>query len=145
MSKVVDLLRSKGADVFTIRPTQSVLEAAREMNLRRVGALVVVNDERAPVGIVTERDILTRIVAAELPPASTTVGDVMTTRLITCSTSTPTEELRDAMRKHRIRHVPVVEDGRLCGMVSIGDLNIAEVKVMSETIRYFEQYIYGNT
>jgi len=144
MAKVVDLLRSKGSDVHTIRPEQSVLESAREMNLRRVGALVVVNDGRAPMGIVTERDILTRVVAAEMPPSSTTVGDVMTTRLITCSTSTPLEELRDVMRKHRIRHVPVVEEGRLCGMVSIGDLNIAEVKVMSETIKYFEQYIYGN-
>lgn len=144
MSKVVDLLRSKGADVYTIRPEQTVLDAAREMNLRRVGALVVTKEDRVPMGIVTERDILTRVVAGELSPASTAVGDVMTSRLISCSTSTPLEELRDAMRRNRIRHVPVIEDGRLCGMVSIGDLNVAEVKVMSETIKYFEQYIYGN-
>ncbi len=143
MTKVVDLLRSKGADVHTIRPEQTVLDAAREMNLRRVGALIVVSSDRTPMGIITERDILMRVVAGELSPSETAVGDVMTTRLITCTTGTPLEELRDAMRRNRIRHMPVLDEGRLCGMVSIGDLNIAEVRVMSETIKYFEQYIYG--
>ena len=143
MSTVVHLLRQKGNDVHTIAPSRTVLEAAREMNLRRIGSLVVVDERLAPLGIITERDILTRIVAAAKDPATTSVGEAMTSRVIKCSTGTPIEELRAVMRRERIRHVPVVEDQRVCGMVSIGDLNTAEVKVMHETIKYFEQYIYG--
>lgn len=143
MSSVVQVLRQKGSAVYTIGPGRTVLEAAREMNIRRIGSLVVVDESNAPLGIITERDILTRIVAAAKDPAETAVGDVMTQRVITCSTNTPLDELRSVMRRERIRHVPVVENQRVCGMVSIGDLNNAEVKVMHETIKYFEQYIYG--
>jgi CBS domain-containing protein len=113
------------------------------MNQHRIGSLVVLDDEQAPLGIITERDILTRVVAAARDPAQTPVRDVMTSRLITCSVNTPLDELRSLMRRERIRHVPVVEDKRVCAMISIGDLNTAEVKVMHETIKYFEQYIYG--
>lgn len=145
MTSVVDVLRSKGDEVHVISPEASVLEAARLMNLKRIGALIVTSAERKPMGIVTERDIMVRVVAAELDPRATTVGDVMTTRLITCRRETPLDELRTLMRSERIRHVPVLEEERVCGVVSIGDLNVAEVRVMSETIRYFEQYIYGGS
>ncbi len=144
MSCVSDILRQKDATVRTISPEASVLEAAREMNLRKIGSLVVCEKGGGVVGILTERDILTRIVAEERSPSATRVSEVMTPRVITCTPKTPVEDLRALMRKERIRHVPVVDDGRLCAMISIGDLNTVEVKVMHETIRYFEQYIYGS-
>lgn len=157
MAKVIDVLRAKQAgmpragggesdcvEVKTIEPSHTVLEAARRMNEQRIGALVVLDKDRTPIGILTERDLLTRVIAAEVSPAETAVGDVMTTRLITCTPDTPLDDLRTIMRRERIRHVPVVKDGELCGMVSIGDLNMVDVKVLSETIRYFEQYIQGS-
>ncbi len=144
MSTVTDVLHQKGANVHTIRADRNVLDAARAMNDHRIGSLVAIDETGAPIGIITERDILTRVVAAERSPGATTVASVMTSRMISCTPDTPLDELRALMRKERIRHVPVVTEQRLCGMVSIGDLNMVEVKVMHETIRYFEQYIYGN-
>jgi CBS domain-containing protein len=142
MYGVFELLRSKGAAVHTIEPDRTVLDAAREMNQRRIGSLVVVNEGRV-VGIITERDILTRIVAAERAPASTRVADAMTSHVLTCGPSTSLDELRALMRQRRIRHVPVIEDDRLLGMVSIGDLNVAEAQGLSQTISYLEAYISG--
>ena len=140
MHSVSELLRSKGGDVYTIASERSVLEAAREMNVHRVGSLVVLDGGRI-VGIITERDIMIRIVAAERPPAATTVEDAMTANVLVCQRSTSLDELRSTMRQRRIRHVPVVEEGQLIGMVSIGDLNAAETRVLTETIRYLEAYI----
>lgn len=141
MSSVANLLKSKGRQVVTVDPDATVVQAARLMNTHRIGSLVVVADGR-PVGIFTERDVLTRIVAAEKNPATTRVRDAMTDRVLTCTPETSLEAVRHTMRAERVRHLPVVEDGKLCGMVSIGDLNNAEVKVLCETISYLEQYTY---
>ncbi len=150
MSTVTDILRIKGNAVHTIEPDASVLEAARAMNVHRIGALVVCEtieryapESPAPViGIITERDILTRVVASSADPARTSVGGVMTSPVITCSPGTTLEELRRAMRQRRIRHMPVMSAHGLCGIVSIGDLNQAQSHVMEETIRYLETYMY---
>lgn len=139
MTSVAHILESKGRQVVTIEPGATVLAAARLMNLHRIGSLVVVEDDR-PVGIFTERDVLVRVVAAERDPAQTRIGEVMTERVLTCSPETSLDALRHTMRTERIRHVPVVENGRLRGMVSLGDLNTAEVQVLSETIQYLEAY-----
>lgn len=141
MSSVANLLKTKGRQVVTIDPEATVVQAARLMNTHRIGSVVVVVDGR-PVGIFTERDVLTRIVAAEKNPATTRVREAMTDRILTCTPETSLEAVRHTMRAERIRHLPVVEDGKLCGMVSIGDLNTAEVKVLCETISYLEQYTY---
>lgn len=153
MSTVADVLHAKekagrGIAVLTIGPDDSVLDAARRMNERKIGSLVVTDDgtPRGDVlGIITERDILTRVVAAERPPASTAVGRVMTSPVISCAERTTLDELRTVMREKHIRHVPVVsgnDPGSLKGMISIGDLNTAETEVLEETIRYLETYMY---
>lgn len=141
MSSVANLLRSKGRQVVTIDPDATVVQAARLMNAHRIGSVVVVSDGR-PVGIFTERDVLTRVVAAERNAATTRVRETMTERVLTCTPETSLEAVRHTMRSERVRHLPVIEDGKLCGMVSIGDLNTAEVKVLCETISYLEQYTY---
>lgn len=140
MTNVSQILSLKGSVVHTVSAESTVLDAARRMNTHRIGALVVVDDKNYPVGMFTERDILTRIVAEERAPATTKVRDVMTTRVLTCSPETSPDQLRHTMRQERVRHIPVMDNGQLVGMVSIGDLNTAEVKVLCQTIEYLEQY-----
>jgi CBS domain-containing protein len=140
MHTISELLRHKGPQVFTISPDATVLEAAKKMNQHRIGSLVVAEGERI-AGIVTERDILTKVVAGERPPAATPVSEAMTEKVLTCTPGTGLDELRHTMRERRIRHVPVVENGRLVGMASLGDLNFAEAHTLSETIGYLEAYI----
>ncbi len=137
---VEEVLRQKGSSVYMIAPGATALDAAARMNEHRIGSLVVVADGSV-VGIVSERDILIRVVASQLPPAETPVSQIMTTPIITCSPATTLDELRGIMRTKRIRHVPVMENDRLAGMISIGDLNMAEAQSMSETIKYLEAYI----
>jgi CBS domain-containing protein len=150
MTTVADVLRHKGYEVATISPGARVLEAAREMNVRRIGALVVVEDgggaaseiaARTVVGIITERDVMTRLVAAERDPRATEVRDVMTSPVVYCSRGAPVSELKDLMRHRRIRHVPVIDDRTLCGMVSIGDVNAIEAEGLMQTITVLEEYI----
>ena len=143
MPTVATLLAARQGNVLTVTPAVSVLQAARKMNDSRVGSLVVVDDQMRDriVGIITERDILTRIVAVGKPAALTAVAEVMTDRVLTCTPATAMDEVRAVMREKRIRHVPVVDgQGRLIGMVSIGDLNQAHAQVLEETIQYLEQY-----
>lgn len=129
-------------DVVVISPDATVLDAAKTMNAQRIGALPVVDQQGALVGMFTERDVLTRVVAAEKPPQQTLVRDVMTTSVFACPPQTPLTEVRQVMREKRIRHMPIVEGGRLLGMLSIGDLNAEDARQMTQTITYLEQYMY---
>lgn len=127
--------------VFTISKNASALEAARSMNEHHIGALVVTDDDGTVAGMFTERDLLTRIVAAQRSPDKTRVADVMTTNVVVCAPDTRCDDLRHIMREKRIRHIPVTQGRKLVGMVSIGDLNTAEVKVLADTITYLEQFV----
>jgi CBS domain-containing protein len=140
MHSVAELLRLKGNQVHTTTPDATALAAARKMNDHRIGSLVVTEGIRV-AGIVTERDMLTRIVAGERPPASTRVEHIMTRGVMTCSPETHIDELRKLMHERRIRHVPVLDKGKLVGMISIGDLNAAETRTLVETVGYLEAYI----
>ncbi len=111
MPVVRDLLARKGTDVVSIQPTASVLEAARLMNDRGVGGVVVVDEANALLGIFTERDILRRVVAAGLPPETTKVADVFTRDIITCTPEMNVEEIGSIMTTRRVRHLPVVDVG----------------------------------
>lgn len=142
MYTAADLLRSKPNVLHSITADASALDAARRMNEHQIGSLVVLDRARL-VGIVTERDILRRVVAAERPPMTTRVRDIMTPDPVTCECSTGLAELRELMRDRRIRHVPVLAGGVPAGMISIGDLNAAELKVLGQTVAYLEGYICG--
>ena len=142
MSFVRDVLAAKTGDVATIDRDATVLEAARRMRERHIGALVVLAEGRI-VGIFTERDMLYRIVAAERDPAATLVCDVMTDRVAFCAADTPLEACRTAMSRNRIRHLPVVEDGGLRGMILSGDILARELEDQQETIRWMHEYMNG--
>jgi len=127
--------------VASVRLGTSVLEAAQIMNDEHIGSLIVLNNQGAVAGIITERDFLRRVIAAERSPSSTLVDEVMTKDVMTCRPETRLEELRGVMHEKRIRHMPVVDDGALVGMVSIGDLNFAESQTLTEQVEHLESYI----
>src|SRR2546429_9732897 len=120
MPTVQDILARKGSDVVSVRPGETVLKAAELMSERGVGGLVVTEGGRL-VGIFTERDILRRVGAPRRDPAATKVADVMTTRVTACAPATPVEECAAMMTGKRIRHLPVVTERGLAGVITIGD------------------------
>ena len=136
------LLEVKGTDVATLGPEATVLDAVELMNDRHIGSVVVLEDDRI-VGIFTERDLMLRVVAARRDPAVCRLSEVMTTPVACAAPRTTLNELRQVMRDKRIRHVPVVDGGRLAGLISIGDLNRAEHDVQEQTIEYLAHYITG--
>ncbi len=136
------ILDRKGTDVATVRHDVSVREAARLMNERRIGALVVTKGEHV-VGIFTERDILTRVIAAGRHSDDTRVEEAMTAPMACCRRDTPLEECRAVMSNKRIRHLPVVEEGKLYGLISSGDILANEVADQQATIEYLHEYLYG--
>ena len=142
MPTVKDILDKKGTKVATVDKNDSVLQSARKMNERRIGSLVVL-DSANVVGIFTERDILTRVVAAGLDPQKTSVGEVMTKPIACCRRDTSLEECRDVMTQKRIRHLPVVEDNKLLGIITSGDIMAQRIDSHKETIQYLHEYIYG--
>ena len=145
MSTIIsDVLARKGTDVASITPDATVLDAANLMNQRRIGALCVVKGGDL-VGVFTERDILNRVISAGLDPARTKVVDVMTTSVITCGFKGRTDDCAAVMSHKHIRHLPVVDDGKLVGMVSTGDLMAMEVSESQAYIEDLYQYLHGRT
>ncbi|HEV3146064.1 MAG TPA: CBS domain-containing protein [Gemmataceae bacterium] len=143
MAQVRELLERKGSHVLTIGPAASVLQAALLMNEHRVGALVVVEGGRV-VGMFTERDVLMRVVGERRDPEATRVGEVMTAAVVCCSPETTVDEARGVMRDRRIRHLPVADaDGRLLGLISIGDLNAQILAAQEQTVFLLTEYIQG--
>ena len=143
MPNAQSILHKKGTDVATVDRKTTVLEAARTMNQRRIGAVVVTEGDRV-VGIFTERDILNRVVAAGKDPKTTPVGEVMTSPMVCCRRDTLLAECKTVMSQKRIRHLPVVEEGKLFGLVSAGDILASEVSDQQATIEYLHEYLYGH-
>lgn len=143
MATVQDILSVKGNRVLTVEPSASVLAAALRMNEHKVGGLVVMEDGRV-VGMITERDLLQRVMAQRLDPGSTLVRDTMTAEVVCCRPHTTLDEARGVMKNRRIRHLPVVDDGgRIAGMISIGDLNAYHANDQERTIYFLQEYIHG--
>jgi CBS domain-containing protein len=143
MSDIRAILADKGSYVFSISPAASVLDAALLMNEQKVGALVVCEGGRI-CGIVTERDVLRRVVAQRLDPADTLIEQVMTREVVCCEESTTIEEARTVFRDRKIRHLPVCnQDGYLQGIISIGDLNAFRLSGQETTIHFLQEYLYG--
>lgn len=143
MAVIKDLLSIKGPQVHAIGPNATVLDAAQVMNAHRIGSLVVLEEDRL-CGIISERDILQRIVALCRDPEQTRVQEVMTADVICCTPRMTIEEARGIMKDRRIRHLPVLdEDGRLSGLISIGDLNAHMTTTQERHIHFLERYIHG--
>lgn len=144
MSTISDILARKGTKVATIAPDATVVDAANLMNQRRIGALCVVDADKL-VGIFTERDILNRVISVQAHPATTKVADVMTSSVITCGPKGHTADCAAVMSHKRIRHLPVVDGGKLVGMVSTGDLMALQAAEKQAFIEDLYQYLHGRT
>jgi CBS domain-containing protein len=143
VATVKDLLAIKGAQTLSVGPDVTALDAALMMNEHRVGCLLVI-EGGALRGIITERDFLRRLVAERRDPSATHVREVMTADVMCCRLHTNMEEARVVMKERRIRHLPVLDDNdRLCGLISIGDLNAYEAQSKDQTIHLLHEYIYG--
>jgi len=120
--RITEVLRRKGDVVVTIAPDRTVRELLAMLGEHRIGALVVSKDGRHVDGIVSERDVVMRLDTDGDGILDTTVSAIMTTEVHTCGLEDSVEELMSAMTERRIRHVPIVVDGELHGIVSIGDM-----------------------
>jgi CBS domain-containing protein len=136
------LLERKGSTVFSLPPDVTVVAAVKEMDRHKIGAILVIDSGRI-VGIFTERDVLTRVVAAGLDPKKTPIERVMTRDPMTVPSTTTVEEVMKLITDKRFRHLPVVDGGRLVGMVSIGDILRRMVDTHRHEAEQLKQYITG--
>jgi CBS domain-containing protein len=141
MSTVKDLLARKGTNVISVSPDNTVLDAAHLMNDKGIGGVVVMTGAKL-VGIFTERDIMRRVVAASREPATTLVSDVMTADPMTITADIQVAVCRAMMSARRIRHLPVVHDGGLVGVVTSGDILAFEVSQAEAQIEQLEKYVF---
>ncbi len=137
---VETILRGKGRTVATIRPDETVAAASAALCDRNVGALVVSDDGEAVDGIISERDIVHGLADHGGALLSLHVAEAMTRRVITCAPADSVADLMALMTNRRIRHLPVVRDARLVGIVSIGDLvksRLDEIEYEARSLRSF--------
>jgi len=142
MSTVRHVLETKGRDVYTTSADASIDDAVEEMCRAKVGALLIIDEVGNPVGILSERDLLLRVLLAHRDPATTTVGDVMTRHVVCIDEDHPVPGAMALMTHKRCRHLPVVRDG-VVGMVSIGDLVRAINGDYEHEVRVLHDYVEG--
>lgn len=136
------LLQHKGGVVKSVPVGVSVSEAVQEMNRHKIGCLLVLDGSRL-AGIFTERDVLTRVVAADLDPKRTPVAQVMTPNVLTVSPDTTVQQMMDLFAEKRCRHMPVLRDGALVGLISIGDVSRWVANANRAEAESLRQYISG--
>ena len=142
MTSVAQLLRTKGQAVWSIPPHASVYEAIKLMADKEVGALLVVEAQRL-VGIVSERDYARKVILQGKSSRDTPVREIMTDKVFYVRPEQTVEECMAVMTAHRIRHLPVLGDDQVMGVVSIGDLVKALLSEQEVRIQQLEQYIMG--
>jgi CBS domain-containing protein len=142
MKLVCHLLDSKGRDVVSIAPDASVLDAIRLMSDHGIGALVVMDGNNL-AGILTERDYARKVILKGRASDATQVREIMTTDVITTGSSESVEKCMNTVTDKRIRHLPVVDEGKIVGIISIGDLVKAIISDQQQAIEQLEHYISG--
>ena len=141
MASVRDLLDSKGTAIYSVGPDDPVLGAIKVMAERHVGALLVMKGSEL-LGIISERDYARKVILLGRASGDTPVSQIMSTPVYTV---TPNRTVSDCMRlmtQHRVRHLPVVENGQVIGVISIGDLVKAVIEDQRQTIEQLEDYIH---
>ncbi|GGA53767.1 inosine-5-monophosphate dehydrogenase [Nitratireductor aestuarii] len=137
---VRSILERKGRDVVTVAPEQTLADAARQLSENRIGAVVLVNAEQGVLGILSERDIVRAIAAEGSSALEKPISAFMTSKVQVCNESATVNEVMQVMTQGRFRHLPVAKDGKLVGLVSIGDVvkwRMEEVEREAEEIRTY--------
>jgi len=129
--KVAEILKQKGQEVMSVRPTEQIDTLSHRLRLARIGAMVVLGDDGALVGIISERDIVHGIAEHGAACLGLTAADLMTRRVITCTPDDSVTRISRLMTENRIRHLPVTEGGKLAGVVSVGDVVKNRMEEMS--------------
>ena len=141
---IAAILKHKGYDVASVRPTVSVAEVARLLSGRRIGAVVVQDAAEALLGIVSERDIIHAIAANGARALEMTAGQLMTRALRTATPDMTIEQAMTMMTAGRFRHLPVIEHGALLGIVSIGDVVKARIMQQEHEVDSLKAYVAGS-
>lgn len=139
---IASILRRKGSTVVRVAPEATVAHLLTELSQHNIGAVVVARKE-VLVGIVSERDVVRGIERRGPELLSAPVADIMTADVYTCTTEDTVEEVSEAMTLRRFRHVPVLSEGKLAGLVSIGDVVKSRLRVLEEDKAQLESYIHG--
>ena len=136
---VATILKAKGTDVETVNPSVTLGEVARLLAAKRIGAVLVMEGQRL-AGILSERDIVKAIGHSGVEALDRTAREVMTSRIVTCELNDSVDELMDRMTEGRFRHLPVIANGELVGIISIGDVvkhRIAETVMETEALKLY--------
>ena len=139
---VAALIERKGSEVHAVASTITIADAVAEMNKRRIGCILVVDDGRI-AGIFTERDVLRRVVGEGVDPKSVLVAAVMTREVHTVPPETTVEQTMALFAERRCRHIPVLDHGRLCGLISIGDISRWVADTSKAEAEHLKCYIAG--
>ncbi len=142
MPTVRDVLARKGAEVVSVGLDSTVLDTARLMMQGRIGGVLVMDADGMVVGIFTERDVLGRIVAEQRDPALTMVKDVMTAKPLSVSSLTTLDACSALMTQRRVRHLPVMDDGELRGIITPGDLLAFRMAEQETLIQDLHSYVF---
>jgi len=142
MKKVADLLRFKGSEVWSIDLESSVYDAMRLMAAKEVGALLVV-EKKNPVGMISERDYARKVILKGRASDTTLVREIMTGAISSVTSDCSIDDCMEIMTEQRIRHLPVIEDADLLGLISMGDLVQSIIAEQQDTINHLERYISG--
>lgn len=139
--QVDNILQSKGMTVYTVSAHAPISEAVRVLNEHRIGAVVVLADNGGIAGILSERDIMRHLTNEPADLLKRAVREVMTTSVITCTRMATISELMEQMTERRIRHIPIVEEGELIGIVSIGDVVKRKIEESEQEALALREYI----
>ena len=138
--KVADILQAKGTKVFSITSDITVYEALKAMGERNIGALLVIEDQQL-MGIISERDYARKIILKGKSSHDTLVKEIMTEKVISISPEDNIDKCMELMSERHIRHLPVIKDGIVTGIISITDVVTAIIASQKETISYLHNYI----
>ena len=133
----------KRQTISSLKPDNTAFEAASMMTKANIGAVVILDPKGGLIGIVTERDMTRRVIAKGVDAKTTRLADIMTKNPDTLSPDDSANDALELMQARRYRHLPVVEDGKLYGMISAGDILASEVADQQATIEYLHEYLYG--
>jgi CBS domain-containing protein len=141
---VSQLLDRKGRDVVTISSTSSIFEALELMESKHIGSVLIMNKNGKLAGILSERDCIRKVILLEKKPRAVTVKETMTKKVIYITPDTTVDDCMSVMTQKRIRHLPVIEHDKVCGIISIGDVVKFMATEQDLMIRNLEKYIEGS-
>ena len=140
---VAAILKHKGHEVAHVAPSATIAEVVQQVANRGIGALLVLDDSGALVGIISERDVVRSMAANGAPTLDMTVDQLMTRNVRTATIEMTVPEAMEAMTTGRFRHLPVLDHGKLCGVVSIGDLLKTRVQQQEQEVDSLKAYVAG--